>query len=538
VTPPFHRAVCAPFKPPGQTLTPNVPSLHRRARIARLILAAAIATVPCTVTAQAAASSDTAPPPIAREFRGVWVATVGNIDWPSRPGLSTWEQQSELITLLNRAVEMHLNAVVFQIRPQTDALYDSRLEPWSPFITGEMGRPPEPYYDPLAFAVREAHARGLELHAWFNPYRALYAGPLRDVAPSHVSQKEPGIVRSYGKYEWLDPGDPAVLRHSIAVITDVVRRYDVDGVHIDDYFYPYPESDSAHHEIDFPDSASWTRYVQRGGTLSRADWRRQNVNRFVERMYRAVHAVKPWVKVGVSPFGLWQPGSPTGSCCFDAYAKLYADSRLWLQKGWMDYVAPQLYWSMTRKGLEFPAMLTWWAQADTLGRHLWPGVNVSLARDTAPRGRGAAELLDEIALARQTSGVGGVVLWNMKALLQDPDSVTDKLVQGLYAGPALVPATPWLDHSTPATPHAHIRRGTMSGDLFVDLRSGSTKHPWLWVVQARSDSGWTTVVLPGSEKTHLLAGRHDPLPLDVRVRAVGRTGNLSREVRVKIPGSV
>jgi uncharacterized lipoprotein YddW (UPF0748 family) len=517
-------------------LTPNAPSFLRRARIARALLAAGAATVASLIparpgAAQGIASTDTAPPPITREFRGVWIATVGNIDWPSRPGLSTWEQQSELLALLNRAVEMHLNAVILQIRPQTDALYSSRLEPWSPFITGEMGRPPEPAWDPLAFAVREAHARGLELHAWFNPYRALYAGPLRDVPPSHVSRKHPSIVHDYGKYEWMDPGDPEVVRHSIAVIADVVRRYDVDGVHIDDYFYPYPESDSAKHEIEFPDSASWNRYVQRGGTLSRADWRRQNVNRFVERMYHAVHAVKPWVKVGVSPFGLWQPGSPAGSCCFDAYAKLYADSRLWLQNGWMDYASPQLYWAMDRKGLAFPTLLQWWAQQDTLGRHLWPGVNVSLARDTGHTGRGAPQLLDEIALTRTQPGVGGVILWNMKALLQDPDSVTEKLVHGLYAQPALVPATPWLDRRTPAMPHVRVRRGPMSGDLFVDLRSGSAKRPWLWVVQTRSDSGWTTVVLPGSEKMHLLAGRHDPVPLDVRVRAVGRTGNVSREAR-------
>ena len=504
----------------------------------RSVLAAAALAMPCSLAAQGTpVSTDTAPPPIQHEFRGVWVATVGNIDWPSRPGLSTWEQQSELLALLNRAVAMHLNAVVFQIRPMTDALYESHLEPWSPFITGEMGRPPEPRYDPLAFAVREAHARGLELHAWFNPYRALYAGPLRDVAPSHVSQKDSALVRDYGKYEWLDPGDPRVVRHSIDVITDVVRRYDVDGVHIDDYFYPYPEADSAHHEIDFPDSASWARYVNDGGTLSRADWRRQNVSHFVERMYHAVHAVKPWVKVGVSPFGLWQPGSPAGSCCFDAYAKLYADSRLWLQKGWMDYVSPQLYWSTTRKGLEYPTLLSWWAQQDTLGRHLWPGVNVSLARDTAPKGRGAAELLDEIALTRKEPRAGGVVLWNMKALIQNPDSVTDKLASTLYAEPALVPATPWLDRRTPPTPRIDVRRGEMSGDLFVDLHPASSHKPWLWVVQTRTDSGWTTVILPGGEKMHLLAGRHDAIPLDVRVRAVGRTGNLSHEVRAVMSGT-
>src|ERR1044071_5036723 len=226
---------------------------------------------------QGPASAET-PPPVAREFRAAWVATVGNIDWTSSPGLSPWDQQRELLAILNRAVAMRLNAIILQVRPGTDALYDSRLEPWSEYLTGRMGRPPEPAWDPLGFAVTEAHRRGLELHAWVNPYRARYARPLGETANTHISGTHPELVRTYGPYLWMDPGVPAVRRRAERVVLDIVRRYDVDGVHVDDYFYPYREKDSAGAVIPFPDSASYARYRHSGGTLARDDWRRHNVD--------------------------------------------------------------------------------------------------------------------------------------------------------------------------------------------------------------------------------------------------------------------
>src|SRR5437773_2770134 len=218
------------------------------------------------------------PPFIQREFRGVWVATVSNIDWPSEPGLSTQQQKDELIAILDRAAALNLNAVILQVRPAADALYDSKLEPWSEYLTGEMGKPPNPYWDPLAFAITEAHNRGLELHALFNPYRARHPSAKSPVSPTHISVTHPELVRKYGQYLWMDPGEPAVREHTIGVIVDVVKRYDIDGVHIDDYFYPYAEFDSAGKKIDFPDSASYARYRAGGGTLERDDWRRENVN--------------------------------------------------------------------------------------------------------------------------------------------------------------------------------------------------------------------------------------------------------------------
>ncbi|MEO5580204.1 MAG: family 10 glycosylhydrolase, partial [Gemmatimonadaceae bacterium] len=294
-------------------------------------------------------SSDSAgqrgsPPAVAREFRAVWVATVSNIDWPSRSGLSSWEQQAELIAILNRTVALNMNAVILQVRPATDALYQSDIEPWSEYLSSQMGRPPEPFYDPLEFAVTEAHKRGLELHAWFNPYRSRHPSAKSEVAATHLSNTRPGLVRTYGKHLWLDPGDPAVRRHSLRVVMDVVRRYDVDGIHVDDYFYPYKERDSANAIIDFPDDETWSRYTKAGGKLARHDWRRNNVDTFIRELYTETKRIKPWVKVGISPFGVWRPGFPDQIKGFDAYAELYADSRKWLNEGWLDYFTPQLYW--------------------------------------------------------------------------------------------------------------------------------------------------------------------------------------------------
>src|SRR5436190_6178160 len=239
------------------------------------------------------------PPKPMREFRAAWIATVGNIAWPSRRDSSTAEQKAELLALFDRAVQLRLNAIIFQVRPACDALYASTIEPWSEYLTGTMGKAPKPFYDPLAFAVEEAHKRGLELHAWFNPYRARnsLAG---SIAPNHVSKTHPQLVRHYGALLWLDPGEKEVQDYSLAVIMDVVRRYDIDGVHFDDYFYPYPEKDRAGNYLELPDYVSWKRYGV-GGGLSRDDWRRENINSFIRMVYEFIKAAKPWVKFGISP---------------------------------------------------------------------------------------------------------------------------------------------------------------------------------------------------------------------------------------------
>jgi uncharacterized lipoprotein YddW (UPF0748 family) len=266
-------------------------------------------------------------PPVEREFRGLWVATVDNVDWPSKRGLTTREQKEELTGILDLAVKLNMNAIVLQVRPCCDAIYDSKIEPWTEYLTGQMGKAPRPYYDPLAFAVEEAHKRGLELHAWFNPYRARIKDSKSPVSRNHVSVTHPELVRSYGKYLWLDPTEQATRDYSLSVIMDVVRRYDIDGVHFDDYFYPYPEKAANNIEMDFPDDASWRRYQKTGGKMSRNDWRRDNVNQFVQAVYEGIKQEKPWVKFGISPFGIWQPKYPAGIAGFNSYDKLYCDSR-------------------------------------------------------------------------------------------------------------------------------------------------------------------------------------------------------------------
>jgi uncharacterized lipoprotein YddW (UPF0748 family) len=479
---------------------------------------------------RAGASTAVSPPAVMREFRGVWVATVGNIDWPSAPGLSTAEQQRELTAILDRATSLHLNAVIFQVRPSADALYQSKLEPWSAFLTGRMGRAPDPLWDPLAFAVREAHARGLELHAWFNPFRARYPGDDGPAATSHVSRRAPSVVRKYGPYLWADPGSATARAAAIRVILDVVKRYDVDGVHVDDTFYPYPVVRGGR-EVDFPDAATYRAYKAKGGTLARDDWRRRNVDLFVEALYAAVKRAKPWVKVGISPFGIWRPANPPSVQGFDAYAKLYADSRKWLERGWVDYLAPQLYWPIDRAGQAYPDLLDWWVRQNVKGRHLWVGNYAARVAGTQGSGApwAAREILDQIRLTRDEPGASGDIFFSMATLMSDPDSLNERLLAGPYAAPALVPAFPWLaaaGAARPATPGVRLARRAGGDTTEVRMTPGDGRAPWQWVVQARVGGVWRTAILPGTARLHLLGGAAGN-PDAVSVIAVDRVGNAS-----------
>ncbi len=363
-----------------------------------------------------------------REFRGAWVATVFNLDWPSRPGLPPATQQAQLQALLDRAAELHLNAILLQVRPASDALYASRLEPWSQFLSGETGV--SPGYDPLAFAIGEAHARGLELHAWVNPFRAAISTTQR-LPENHVAKKHPEWVRRFGKQLWIDPGDPDARQYVIDVISDLVGRYNVDGLHLDDYFYPYPLRAG---ESTFPDESTWQRFGRSSG-LSRAEWRRQNINDFVHTLYDTVKALKPRARVGISPFGIWRPGVPsTIRAGVDSYGQLFADSRKWLAQGWVDYLAPQLYWSIEPSEQSFPVLLDWW-RAQSHGKPIWPGI----ATERIGSKRPAREIVKQIELTRRGTSSPGQIHWSMKALMRDQGGIDELLRRGPYAEKAELP---------------------------------------------------------------------------------------------------
>lgn len=470
-------------------------------------------------------------PPLAREFRGVWVASVANIDWPSKRSLSTAEQQAELIALLDRAAALKLNAVLFQIRPAADALYASKIEPWSEYLTGAQGRAPVPFWDPLEFAIKEAHARNLELHAWFNPYRARHTDAKSPLSPTHIARTNPTLVKPYAGYLWMDPGEPAVRARTLRVVLDVVQRYDVDGVHIDDYFYPYPENDRRGRAIPFPDDRSWKRYVREGGKLSRADWRRRNVDLLVEALDEGVHKAKPWVRFGISPFGIWRPGYPTQVRGFDAYEKLYADARKWLREGWVDYFTPQLYWPTTKREQAYPALLDWWVGENVMGRHMWPGNFTSRAGGVGSGAFSVGELVEQIRVTRLQDGATGNVHFSMKSFLTNQAGMNDTLLVGPYAAPALVPATPWLKAAAPPLPTARLSE-TSTGTRLL-LRTVGTAVPWQYAIRLRTDTAWITMLVSGSTTSWPIPKGTSPTALSVV--SLNRVGTESSPVTVMFP---
>ncbi|TBW25852.1 hypothetical protein EZJ28_15000 [Gramella sp. KN1008] len=464
------------------------------------------------------------------EFRAAWVATVANINWPSKPGLSTSEQQREALKLLDFLQENNFNAVIFQVRPQTDALYDSELEPWSYFLTGKQGKAPEPYYDPLKFWIEAAHNRGLELHVWLNPYRAHHTTG-KEISESSIIKRKPELALELenGMW-WLDPAKQGTQDHSAAVVMDLVKRYDIDGVHFDDYFYPY---DSYNNGKDFPDNDSWNAYKDNGGELSRGDWRRFNVNRFIKRVYDEIKAEKPHVKFGLSPFGIWRPGYPQSVIGYDQYEKLYADAKLWLNEGWIDYFTPQLYWRINQEGQSFPELLGWWERENTKDRHLWPGINVGLGGDD----KNIDETINQIMISRgMLPESKGVVHWSIGPLVKH-DSLALALKQGPYKKKALVPASPWLDDTAPAAPE--VRTSVNNDRLQINWDHLNSDDVFKWVLYFRYEGGkWDYKILSGdldSYSLQYIVGDKKKKMEEIGITAVDRTGNQSefKVIRLK-----
>ncbi len=487
------------------------------------------ATLAAPIAAQFVESRELASrvPPSPREFRAAWVATVNNIDWPSRPGLPVDRQKAELDAILDRAAELNLNAVIFQVRPACDAFYHSDLEPWSEWLTGAQGKAPDPAWDPLQSAIDGAHARGLELHAWFNPYRASHPTMKSPLTADNFARRK-GVAVKYGEYLWLDPGVREVQEHSLAVILDVVRRYDIDGVHLDDYFYPYPS-----HGREFPDDESYADYVRGGGRLDRGDWRRKNVDDFIETLYRRIHELKPQVQLGISPFGIARPGVPDGiSSGIDQYDDLYADVRKWLDRGWCDYMSPQLYWPIAQTKQSYPKLLAWWAAQNPRHRLLFVG-NYTTKAAASDRGWSPDELLAQIRLTRQQQGADGNIHFSMKVLRDDTGGVATALLDGPYELPALVPAATWLDDDPPHAPSITARWAGAELEVRWEPDPDARWH----AVHVQCGADWHLIrVVPGGKPgIALTRAQLEKLHAEaLAVSAVDRCGNESGRVAIKL----
>lgn len=466
------------------------------------------------------------PPEPPREFRGAWVATVDNIDWPSKKGLPTPLLKQELTAIVDRAVALKLNAIIFQVRPMADALYSSKLEPWAEWITGVQGQEPKDGkqpFDPLSFMIAACHNHGIELHAWFNPYRAWHPKATSKPDPKHVSVAHKDWVKTYGDFKWLDPGQPEVADWSLKVIQDVVDRYDVDGVHIDDYFYPYPIKGQ-----DFPDDASYARYRKRGGKLERADWRRYNVNEFVHNFYDLVKRRKKWVKVGISPFGIYRPGQPpVVQAGTDQYAELYADAKVWLNEGWCDYMAPQLYWKISQPHQPYEPLLKWWITQNKKGRFLWPG-NFSSRLFKEEGDWNAQEIVDQVALTRRTAGATGNVHFSFAVFNKDQKGINELLEAGPYRDSALVPACPWLGSGRPAKPILSVlNAGPVQHSALVRFDAKERNSVRSLAVWTRYGGDWTFSAETGPERNLLIPNVLKGKPLTaVAIAAVNRIGAL------------
>lgn len=386
-----------------------------------------------------------------RELRGVWVATVENIDWPSKAGLSADQQKQELIGILEQHKANGMNAIMFQVRPAADALYAKSREPWSRWLMGKQDIAPAPGYDPLEFIIGEAHQRGMELHAWFNPYRAS-TNVSHVVTDDHITKKNPNWFFTYGGKKLFDPGIPEVKDYIIQVILDVVKGYDVDGIHFDDYFYPYPIAGQT-----IKDAATFAKY--KGSFTNIGDWRRDNVNQLVKELGDSIKVYKNHVKYGLSPSAIWRnitedkDGAKTAG--LSTYNTLYADSRKWIKEGWVDYINPQVYFSFTRKVAPFPVLVDWWGE-NTYGRHLYVGHGAYLVHKGNTKAEAAwglpSQIPNQIRHVRGNNRAQGSIFFSSKSLSTVAKHLTDTLRKDLYKYPSLPPQMLWKDSIDPNAP--------------------------------------------------------------------------------------
>jgi len=440
-----------------------------------------------------------------REMRGTWIATVWNINWPKTKGATA--QKAELESILDAVKKTGLNAVFFQVRPEADALYDSKHEPWSRFLTGTQGN--DPGYDPLLFAIDAAHQRGIELHAWINPYRARSGGGT--CSSDHVSKTMPQAIVTYGSDLWFDPGHPDAFSHTLSVIDDLLDRYDIDGIHFDDYFYPYPNGTA------FPDAST---YAAHGGGMNLGDWRRDNVNRMVKAVgnLSSSHVDVRW---GISPFGIYRPGTPPGVTGLDQYEAIYADPLKWMQEKWLEYIAPQLYWATTSAGQPYVKLLNWWdAQAAASGTALFIG---SSASNGFTLNEYRAEM-NAVREAESGGATGGAIWYSVDPILGNTGGLASMLASEYYSRPA---ATPKLTHAADTPPPVPVL-DVEDGDAVVLSDSEGIRY---WAVYRQVGGDWEIErLIPSSvSEFHLPDGAW-------AVSAIDRSGRESLGVVVEGSG--
>jgi len=383
------------------------------------------------------------------EFRGVWVATVDNIDFPSTKFLSTEDQKAEFINLLEMHKRNGMNAVIVQIRPATDAFYPSQYEPWSEWLTGVQGKPPMPYYDPLAFMITETHKRGMEFHAWMNPYRAVFSIAKSSISPTHITRLHPEWFIDYGGIRYFDPGNKDARKYVTEVVRDVVHRYDVDAIHFDDYFYPYRIAGK-----EFGDAASFKKY---GNGLDKEDWRRSNVDSIIVMLSKAIKEENPYCKFGISPFGVWRnidkdPDGSNTKAGQTNYDDLYADILLWLKMKWIDYVVPQLYWEFGQKAVGYGVLSDWWAR-HAYGRQMYIGHGIYRSMEAKSYAwHNKNELPNQIKKLREYPQIEGSVYFSSESFTKNPNGWSDSLRNNYYKYPAIPPPMPWIDSIQPERP--------------------------------------------------------------------------------------
>jgi len=380
------------------------------------------------------------------EFRGVWIHTVGN--WKYRT-MKAEAIQKEWINMLDSFQKAGMNAVIFQVRPQADAFYESKLEPWSRYLTGEQGKAPNPMWDPLAFMIEECHKRGMQLHAWLNPYRVTSS---ESEVLSKMNKKHSKLFIHYGKQLYFDPGQPESRKIVNKVVQDIVERYDVDGIHFDDYFYPYPEKGE-----EFNDTKSFKKYAKKQGfgKEDRAAWRRNNVDQLIKEVYETVHHEKPWVAFGVSPFGIWRnvgstpDGSGSKTNGLANYDDLYADVLLWQKNRWVDYVAPQLYWKIGHKAADYATLVDWWSK-NSYGTNVYVGQSITTFNEKDLKDPSKTQFAEKMRLIRETPNIQGNIWWSGYQMRENPFGSLDTLAQHYQRIPSLIPGYSTMEKAAPA----------------------------------------------------------------------------------------